>query len=163
MKLTIRPILQADASFLWEMLYQALYVPEGAPPFPRDIVQQPDISQYVQAWGQPDDVGLIACNDETPVGAIWIRRIKAYGFVDDDTPELSIAMLPEYRGKGIGTKLMDELFSLLQTRYAALSLSVSKENPAVRLYERLGFEIVKGDGNSVTMKRTLCTGLIPDS
>lgn len=155
MKLTIRPILLADEPFLWEMLYQALYVPQGAALFPRDIIQQPEIAQYVQDWGQPDEAGLIACDDETPIGAVWIRRIRAYGFVDDDTPELSLAMLPDYRGKGIGTRLMNELFLLLQGRYDALSLSVSKNNPAFRLYERLGFEVVKDDGSSVTMKRML--------
>jgi ribosomal protein S18 acetylase RimI-like enzyme len=153
MKITIRPILLTDEPFLWVMLYHALYVPEGHPPFPRDIVQQPEISQYVRDWGQPDDAGLIACDGETPIGAVWIRRIRAYGFVDDDTPELSLAMLPEYRGQGIGTKLMLELFALAQSRYSALSLSVSKENPALRLYARLGFHIVKDDGTSVTMKR----------
>ena len=151
MKLTIRRILLADEPFLREMLYHALYVPEGAPPFPRAIVQQPEIRQYVQDWGQPDDAGLLALIDSEPVGAVWIRRIQAYGFVHDDTPELSVAMLSEYRGKGLGTKLMKELLVLLQTRYAAISLSVSKANPALRLYERLGFEIVKDDGNSVTM------------
>ena len=98
MNLTMRPILPTDEPFLWEMLYHALFVPEGNPPFPRDIVQQPEIRQYVQDWGQPDDAGLIALIDDEPVGAAWIRRIKAYGYVDDDTPELSIAMLPEYRG-----------------------------------------------------------------
>lgn len=155
MNLTIRPLLQADEPFLWEMLYQALYVPEGAAPFPRDIVQQPEIAQYVRDWGQPDDTGLLACDGETPVGAAWLRRIRAYGFVADETPELSIAMLPGYRGHGIGTKLMHELFVLLPSRYLALSLSVSKENPALRLYQRLGFVIVKDEGNSVTMRRTL--------
>lgn len=153
MNLTTRLILPADEAFLWEMLYHALYVPEGEEPFPRDIVEQPEIAQYVQNWGQPDDAGLIALMDDKNVGAVWIRRIRAYGFVADDTPELSIAMLPGYRGLGIGTKLMKELIALLQTRYAALSLSVSKENPALRLYQRLGFNVVKDDGNSVTMKR----------
>lgn len=153
MNLTIRPILLTDEPFLWEMLYHALYVPKGHPPFPREIVQQPEIAQYVQGWGQPEDAGLLACDDETPVGAVWIRRIHAYGFVDEETPELSIAMLPHYRGQGIGTCLMRELFAMLQDRYDALSLSVSKENPSLRLYERLGFEVVKDDGSSVTMKR----------
>lgn len=151
--MTIRPILLTDEPFLWKMLYHALYVPEGEPPFPRDIVEQLEISRYVRAWGQPDDAGLIACDDETPLGAVWIRRMQAYGFVDADTPELSIAILPAYRGQGIGTRLMNELFASLQGRYAALSLSVSKENPALRLYERLGFEIVQDKESSVTMRR----------
>ncbi|MFN7929278.1 MAG: GNAT family N-acetyltransferase [Blastocatellia bacterium] len=134
------------------MLYHALYVPAGAPPFPRAIIAQPEIAQYVRDWGQPDDVGLLACEGETSIGAVWTRRLRAYGFVDDDTPELSIALLPDYRGQGIGTRLMSELFTLL-ARYNALSLSVSRENPALRLYERLGFRIVKDDGHSVTMQR----------
>lgn len=153
MKLTIRPIVPADEPFLWEMLYQALYVSAGQSPLPRDIIEQPEMRQYVQDWGQPDDAGLIACDGETSFGAVWVRRIRAYGFVDDDTPELSIAMLPGYRGLGIGTRLLNELLMLLQSRYGALSLSVSKENPALRLYQRLGFAMVKDDGNSVTMKR----------
>lgn len=155
MILTLRPILQADEPFLWEMLYHALYVPVGHPPFPRDIVAEPEIRQYVQAWGQPDDVGWLACDGETPIGAVWIRRIRAYGFVDEATPELSLALLPDYRGQGIGTRLLNELIASVASRYAALSLSVSRENPALRLYERLGFVIVKDDGNSVTMCRTL--------
>jgi ribosomal protein S18 acetylase RimI-like enzyme len=153
MNITIRPILLTDELFLWEMLYHALHVPEGEKPFPRDIIEQPAIRQYVQDWGQSDDIGLIACDGEKPIGAVWLRHLRAYGFVNDETPELSIAMLPAYRGQGIGTKLMTELIASLQSRYAALSLSVSRENPALRLYERLGFEVVKEDGGSVTMKR----------
>lgn len=155
MNCTTRLILQPDEPFLWDMLYHALYVPEGEAPLPRNIIQQPEIRQYVQNWGQPDDFGLIALVDDKAVGAVWVRRIKAYGFIDDETPELSIAMLPEHRGKGVGTILMNELFLLVKTQYSAISLSVSLDNPALRLYERLGFEIIKSDGHSVTMKRML--------
>ena len=106
-------------------------------------------------WGQPDDIGVIALADEKPIGAVWLRQIKAYGYVDDKTPELSIAVLPDYRGQGIGTRLMQELLATVRSQCAALSLSVSIDNPALRLYQRLGFEIVVMQGNSVTMKLTL--------
>ena len=155
MNITVRASQKSDEPFLWAMLYQALYVPEGEPPLPREIVQQPELSQYVREWGQPDDVGLIALAGEKPVGAVWLRLIKAYGYVDDQTPELSIAVLPEFRGKGLGTRLMQELLAAVKGHYAAISLSVSVDNPALRLYQRLGFEIVVMHGNSVTMKLTL--------
>lgn len=71
----IRPLTLADAPFLWEMLYQALYVPHGHPPFPREIVQEPEISRYVHDWGKPDDLGFMALEDSKPVGAVWLRLL----------------------------------------------------------------------------------------
>jgi ribosomal protein S18 acetylase RimI-like enzyme len=155
MNITTRPILQDDEPFLWEMLYQALFVPAGQSPFPRDILQQPEIRRYVQDWGQPDDFGLIAMDEDKPVGAVWLRLMKGYGYVDDETPELTIALMPEYRGLGIGTRLMKELFVVAAARFKAISLSVSTDNPAWRLYEQLGFTAVELAGTSMIMKKEL--------
>src|SRR5689334_4247341 len=96
--LTIRPLTLADEAFLWEMLYLAIYVPEGAAPFPRDIVRSPEIRRYAQDWGQADDLGLVAVRQEygEPVGATWTRLLKGenkgYGYVDEATPELTMAV-----------------------------------------------------------------------
>jgi ribosomal protein S18 acetylase RimI-like enzyme len=155
--ISIRRITTEDEPFLWEMLYQALYVSEGSEPFPSDIVQRPEISRYVQSWGQSGDDGVIAVDkaNDRPVGAAWLRLLRkenrGYGYVNDETPELSIAVAPEHRGKGVGTKLLTELLTEAETRYSAVSLSVSVDNPAVRLYERMGFEVVWRSGNSITM------------
>ena len=73
----IRPLTLADEPFLWGMLYQALYVPEGHSPFPREIVQKPEISRYIQGWGKADDVGFVALDDGKPVGAVWLRLMKS--------------------------------------------------------------------------------------
>ena len=78
-----------------------------------------------------------------------------YGWVDDETPELTIAVLPESRGKGVGAQLLVQLMELARARYLAVSLSVSAENPARRLYERLGFLTVIRDEYSLTMKKDL--------
>ncbi len=153
MSISFREIENSDEPFLWEMLYQALYVPDGEAPFPREIIQQPKIKIYVENWGAETDQGIIAFNDNSPVGAVWVRKIKAYGFVSDDVPELTIALLPEFRGRGIGSKLMKELFSTVSPKYKAISLSVTAENPAMKLYQRFGFEVAKIDGNSATMKK----------
>ena len=74
-----------------------------------------------------------------------------YGYVDDDTPELSIAVLPQHRGRGIGTQLLTDLLREAEKRYKAVSLSVSSDNPALRMYERAGFKVVTKEEASLTM------------
>lgn len=137
------------------MLYQALYVPAGQPPFPRDIVYEPDLSRYVQGWGRTDDLGFVALAEGKPVGAVWLRLFtpdqRGFGYVDETTPELSIALLPDYRGRGIGTKLLTHLLDHIQPHYDAVCLSVSPDNPAKRLYQRLGFDVIGKNGSSLTL------------
>ncbi|MEM9509197.1 MAG: N-acetyltransferase [Cyanobacteria bacterium P01_E01_bin.35] len=158
---TIRSIELTDMAFLWEMLYQALYVPPEASPLSREVIFQPELAKYVENWGiQKDDIGLVAVlTNQTPIGAAWLRMFKSsdpgYGYIDDHTPELSIAVLPEYRDRGIGTKLLTILFAEIKSSYSAVSLSVSVNNPALHLYHRLGFEVVSQDDNSLTMKKEL--------
>jgi ribosomal protein S18 acetylase RimI-like enzyme len=142
------------------MLYHAVFVPAGRPQPPRNIVNRPDIAKYVHNWGRPDDLGVIAVDTATqqPVGAAWLRLFTrenpGYGYVDDDTPELTIALLPRYRDEGIGTSLLMHLLQVAAGRYPAVSLSVARENPALRLYQRLGFEVVGESGaSSVTMRQ----------
>jgi len=162
--ITIRPLALADEPFLWEMLYLALYVPEGADPFPRDIVRSPEISRYARGWERAGDLGFVAVSDETrsPAGATWIRLLKGankgYGYVDETTPELTIAVAPALRGRGVGTKLLAHLMAEAKNRYQAVSLSVSADNPALRLYQRSGFEVIATSGKSFTMVKRLTTG-----
>ena len=141
------------------MLFAALYVPEGREPFPRSVLHQPDVGQYVDGFGRDGDIGVVALNGTDPVGAAWVRLLigpdAGYGFVDDDTPELAIAIAPEWRERGIGTQLMDELFRSAAGIYPAISLSCDTANPAMRLYERAGFEPVEESGGSITMLKRL--------
>ena len=161
---TLRPIAAADEPFLGEMLYLAIYIPEGTPPPSRGILQTPELARYVRDWGKPGDIGFMAIDEITqqPLGAVWLRLLKkensGYGYIDDETPELSIAVLPEHRGLGVGTKLMNCMLVMARNRYDAISLSVSEENPAMRLYSRLGFEIDGKEGTSVRMKKELKAG-----
>jgi beta-phosphoglucomutase-like phosphatase (HAD superfamily)/ribosomal protein S18 acetylase RimI-like enzyme len=152
------------------MLYEAIYLPPETPRPPREIVNHPDLAKYVSDWGQSDDAGVLALDPITqqPIGAAWFRLFteanRGYGYVDDSTPELTIAVLPEYRGKGIGSQLLARLLEIAQTRYAAISLSVVPENPALRLYQHTGFKEVGRYGTSLTMLKVFdtYTGIIFD-
>lgn len=153
----IRALSKEDEAFLWDMLYQAIYVPEGQAPPPYEIVYQPELAWYVQDWGRDGDCGFLAMDESgQQVGAIWLRVVidgqHGYGYVDDETPELSMALLPDYRGKGIGTQLFACLFGSPCT-HPRVSLSVSVNNPARRLYERVGFVGVEQNSDSLTMIR----------
>lgn len=154
-EIDFRPLTQADEPFLWEMLFQAIYVPEGQPAPPREIVRLPELRIYVEGWGKPNDIGFLASIEEKPAGAAWLRLLSGdphgFGYVDDFTPELTIALLPEYRGMGIGSQLIAALLDAAKTRYIAICLSVSLGNPAKRLYERLGFEVIGKNEDSYTM------------
>ena len=156
----IRPLTPADQTFLWEMLYQSLYVPVGDAPFERSILNQPEIGQYVKDWGRTNDAGFVAVDDhDRPIGAIWLRLFsgeeKGFGFVNDQTPELGMSVLPEYRGEGIGTSLLSALIKWAEDHYENISLSVASENPVRRLYERQGFTAVGKNGGSITMRNKL--------
>lgn len=158
----IQKIKKTDSFFLWEMLYECTYVPLGQVRPPRDILKNPDIAKYVQDWGRIGDEGFLAISstNQQPIGAAWYRLFsannKAYGYVDDATPELCIAVLPQYRGQGIGRDLMINLLKKAESSsYSQISLSVDPNNPAIYLYQSLGFEKIGVSGTSWTMKRKL--------
>ena len=100
---------------------------------------------YIQDFGQqPDDWALAAEVNGQLVGAVWVRIMKDYGYYDDQTPSLSISFLPDFRGHGLGQQFMTAMLDLLKAKgYPSVSLSVSKDNPAVRFYQRLGFVTVE--------------------
>jgi len=161
---TILPLTTADEPFLAEMSYEAIFIPAGGELPPRTILDEPGLRKYFAGFGsRPGDIGCKAVDPATEqaVGAAWVRRLtgeaQGYGYVNDETPELSIAIDPVYRGQGLGQQLMSALFSTVAPHYRAISLSVWTENPAYRLYQRLGFTVVHAaeDRPDVTMIKFL--------
>ncbi len=140
----IRPILPDEIPLLKDFLYEAIFIPEGAEAPGRDIVEQPELRVYTDDFGSREgDHCLVAEQDGQVVGAVWSRIMDDYGHVDNDTPSLAISLYPEYRGRGIGTRLMTEMLALLkQQGYRRASLAVQRANRAVRMYERVGFRTV---------------------
>ncbi|MEG4584368.1 GNAT family N-acetyltransferase [Microcoleus sp. MOSTC5] len=162
---SIRPLTQEDEPFLWQMLYEAAHMAEEGESTVQAVVNHPLIAKYVKNWGRENDLGFAAIelNGSQPVGAAWLRLFteddKGFGWVDDTTPELAIAVLPEYTNQGVGTQLLARLLSAAQVSYRSVSLSVRSSNRALSLYERSGFKVIEGSetinrtgGTSFTMK-----------
>ena len=143
MNIDLRPLKSSDEPILWKMLVQAAHEFSLA-----TVKANPDLVRYVHQWGKAGDFGVVAERHNVPIGAAWIRlwtdEGKGYGYVADDIPELAIAVMPEIKGQGIGTAMLQQLLELAQTRYPAISLSIRTSNPALRLYQRLGFATVPG-------------------
>ena len=148
-KVNIREIRTEELGVLDDMLYESIFQPEGCVPVPRHITQIPEINVYIDGFGsRKDDYCLVAEADGRIVGAVWVRiladEIKGYGNIDDRTPEFAVSLLKEYRKRGIGTQLMQQMIEYLKEKgYAQTSLSVQKKNYAARMYQKLGFEIVR--------------------
>ena len=141
----IRALKPEEILLLEEFLYLAIFIPQGLALLPRSILKEPELEMYIKDFGQqPDDWALAAEVDGLLVGAVWVRILKDYGYFDDQTPSLSISFLPDFRGQGLGQQLVTAMLDLLKAKgYPSVSLSVSKDNPAVRFYQRLGFVMVE--------------------
>jgi ribosomal protein S18 acetylase RimI-like enzyme len=144
-----------DVPFLRDMLRHAYYWRWGDP----ETADLP-ISRYVEGWGRRGDRVLIAIDGFQPVGAAWYRLFKkdkpGYGFVNESTPELTIAVVPSRRGKGLGRELLSALLDQARKDgFATVSLSVEPENPALHLYERHGFVKVGERGGAWVMRASL--------
>lgn len=139
----IRPIQANEISLLTEFIYEAIYQPKPNKHVPRTIIQDPSIWIYIDRFGSmKDDHCLVAEVNGVIVGAVWVRCIKAFGYIDDHVPEFAISVYPQYRGRGIGTRVMQEMIVLLRNKgYVKASLAVQKENYATRMYQQVGFTI----------------------
>jgi len=151
MDYVIRPLTPADEPILWEMLYQALRRAEGGAEPAREIVRRPEFSRYVEGWGRAGDAGFVARDaaDKQLLGAVWFRSPAAR-----ETPELAFAVMPGQRRRGIGAALLTK-WVRANPEQSEISLRVTAGHPAVRLYERFGFKVVREETGSVTMRREI--------
>jgi len=154
----VRPATAEDFSFLATMLGEAaVWRPDKPTPTGDEALADPRYAMYLTGWPRPCDYGLVA-EDNGPVGAAWYRTfteaIHGHGFVAEDVPELSIAVVAGRRHEGIGRRLLAELIAASVAQgYQAISLSVAGENPARALYESNGFVEVGQRGITRTMIR----------
>ena len=140
----LREIKENETEILKDFLYEAIFIPEGMELPPRDIIERPELKLYYDGFGIGEaDFCIVADDEGNVIGAVWTRIMNDYGHVDEETPSFAISLYKEYRGQGIGTKLMKEMLYLLKEKgYKRASLAVQKANYAVKMYENVGFKAV---------------------
>jgi GNAT superfamily N-acetyltransferase len=143
----LRPVDRQDSRFLRDMLRHAYHW---------RIAEDPDLPvfRYVQNWGRRGDAGVIAFAGPNVFGAAWYRLFPAsapgFGFVDEETPELTVAVVPSHRGHGTGAELLEALLARARADgYARVSLSA--EPGQTGFYEQHGFREHRCENGTVTM------------
>lgn len=153
---TVRLATASDADFLADMLALATdWRPDVVHRPAQELMKHESVSRYLENWPADGDVGFVA-EDPQPVGAAWWHffapESHGHGFVNAQTPELCVGVVEDFRGQGIGELLLRRLLTEGTDRgLSALSLNVDRANPAIRLYQRLGFRVMNDAGESLTM------------
>lgn len=145
--LRFRPLAAGDQDKLWHWLHVALWDPPPAGLRPIEVLQAPGVRIYAEGWGRPSDVGVVAQVDGTDAGACWLRLLPVgtgLASVDSETPQLGIALEPEFQHQGYGRPLLRAaLDAAALAGHRQVSLTVHPDNPAQHLYERCGFRKVE--------------------
>lgn len=151
--MVIREMRDNEKNLLQDFLYEAIFIPEGMEPPPKDIIERPELKLYYEDFGSGEaDHCFVAEDDGKVVGAVWTRIMEDYGHVDSQTPSFAISLIQEYRGKGIGTELMKKMLEHLKNQgFKKASLAVQKSNYAVRMYEKVGFRKVDENNEEYIM------------
>jgi ribosomal protein S18 acetylase RimI-like enzyme len=142
----IRSATVEDAPFMWDMLWEATAISDEMKALGKaTALRRPEVAKYLNNWGRPGDAGCLVVTDRNePIGSAWYRLFPrenpGYGFVSEEIPELTIGVLENARDRGAGSAMLEYLLTHARKKgYAAISLSVDRDNPARRLYERAGF------------------------
>lgn len=136
---TRRPVAAEDLAFL-ERLYASTRTRELALLGWSEERQATFVrSQFAMQSGHyaahfPDASRELVLVDGVAAGRLYVQHGPALTHVVD------IALLPEFRGAGVGTRLLEEVLEEAGARGVAVTIHVERHNPATRLYERLGFE-----------------------
>ena len=140
----LREMKKEEYPLLDDFLYEAIYIPDGVEPPPKSVIKLPELQEYIYDFGNKEhDKAFVAEAEGNIVGAVWVRVMNDYGHIDNDTPSLAMSLHKNYRGLGIGTTLLNQfLNNLKEEGYSKISLSVQKENYAVKLYKKAGFIII---------------------
>jgi GNAT superfamily N-acetyltransferase len=153
----VREVTEEDVDVIRWALYAALdWNPERQLPPVELVLAHPEAERYHRDWGRPGDLGVVAQLGDEVVGVAYARLFSeedhGHGYVDDETPEVAVAVRDGHRGEGIGAQLLRALAALARERgLPRLSLSVDAANPARRLYERLGYRVLSEDDAGVRM------------
>lgn len=152
----LRRATETDAEFLLDMLVEAVNWLPGREHSRRAVMKNPDLARYLDGWPRSGELGVVAEAEGQPIGAVWLRLFTAdepgYGYVADEIPELSMAVVRSWRGRGVGRALLREMARRAgEVGRRAISLGVERANFAHRLYTSEGYQVVQRGVDSDTM------------
>ena len=171
---SVRALSQTDAQSLAHFLSLAAQEEDAA-----SAMANPELARYVEDWGRAGDCGVAALNAQGALiglawARLWTQENQGFGFVDELTPEMAIAVAQNFRGQGVGSALIEALKCRLRALKLAarwdarnqkmvppdreveveqpdmeispafVSLSVRADSPTIAFYRKCGFEPVEG-------------------
>jgi GNAT superfamily N-acetyltransferase len=150
----LRSVEPHESTLIFSFLTLAARMEESGEPIQKALVD-PYLIKYWQGWGRAGDSGVVALRetDGMPVSCAWLRRFTQHEapdtFINDSTYELAFGTVANERGRGAGTAVLTRLIELTRPFASGIILTVRASNPAVRLYDRLGFERIAEVTNRV--------------
>ena len=149
---TLRPVTDDDREFL-RAVYRSTreaelaLVPWDPATKAAFVAQQFDAQDRGWAGQRPDTVRHVVLVDGTPAGRLYVDR------TDDEIRVVDISLLPEHRGLGVGGALLDAILDEGDRDRLPVTIHVERHNPARRLYDRLGFQVVDDLGVYLFLRR----------
>jgi len=164
MNIQLRKSKHADLAFMRAMDYEAVFWRANPnKPSLETVLANPRASNALVDWGaRAGDTAVIALVDASPAGAAWYRFYTEdnaiRGYIDEMIPVIVIAVHQNYRRQGIGEKMMAWLLDQASKHnIEKLSLMVSKDNQALKLYRKCGFLEYEDQEDSLLMWRKIAT------
>ena len=151
--LSTRPVRAEDEDFL-RRVYASTRIEELAVTGWDDDTKAAFLAQQFRAQAEhyrahyPGASFEVVLVDGSEAGRIYVARW------DDEIRVMDIALLPEYRGRGFGSRLLEPLLEEGRRTNKKVSIHVERSNPAMTLYERLGFAAVAERGVYLLMEWT---------
>ena len=139
LKIHFRPTTDSDLEFLCELYASTRrdemavtgWLPEQIEEFLRQQFEAQHI--HYSAHFADADFDLILTEDGEPVGRLYLEER------DDEFRIIDIALLPTYRGQGIGSRILRDIMDKAFAADKSVRIHVESNNPAMNLYKRLGF------------------------
>jgi GNAT superfamily N-acetyltransferase len=157
MELVLRPAGPGDVKHVRWALFEAVsWNPERVLPPYEETIEHPELARYHRGWGRHGDLGVIAVDGDEVVGVAICRLFTdedhGHGYVDESTPEVTVAVAESHRRSGLGTRLVEELARAARAAgFAQLSVSIDAGNPSMRIAERLGYRELSRDEGGIRM------------
>ena len=104
------------------------------------LAEQSDLQHRHYVANYPGADLLLIESDSIPIGRIYVYRSAR------EIRLMDIALVPDWRNRGIGTRLLRELMAEARSSGSSLTLHVEPTNPAQRMYQRLGFRLIEQRG-----------------